>query len=231
MKIEESYLRNEILQKGRTYKDIAIELEISKDRIRYWALKYGILSKHTHNKKLPVDIIKGKIIRNWEIVSDESFWNKMGDKRSYLCKCVKCGFQQKVSLTTLRHSRGTKCHRCYGHYKGYGEIPSRVWANYASGAIRRNIPFDISIEYGWNLFLKQNRKCALSGIDIHFPLTSRDKFNASLDRIDSKLGYIEGNIQWVHKSINLMKHSLDENIFIDFCKLIVGHSGKCERAN
>ena len=43
---------------------------------------------------------------------------------------------------------------------------------------------------------------------------------ASLDRIDSKKGYIEGNIQWVHKDINRMKWAFNEDYFIKLCNNI-----------
>ena len=43
---------------------------------------------------------------------------------------------------------------------------------------------------------------------------------ASLDRIDSKLGYILGNIQWVHKQINEMKMDLAEVDFLRWVKII-----------
>jgi hypothetical protein len=49
---------------------------------------------------------------------------------------------------------------------------------------------------------------------------------ASLDRIDSKLGYIPGNIQWVHKTINRMKVNLPEEDFVYFCRLITDYRNK-----
>ena len=46
----------------------------------------------------------------------------------------------------------------------------------------------------------------------------------SLDRIDSTKGYTIDNVQWVHKYINLMKHQLTQQQFIDFCKKVVEHT-------
>lgn len=76
------------------------------------------------------------------------------------------------------------------------------------------------------MFEKQNGKCALSGVDInlsdklHKFSPDYSTFTASVDRIDSSKGYIVGNIQWVHKTINYIKRDLDENEFIDWCKKI-----------
>ena len=44
---------------------------------------------------------------------------------------------------------------------------------------------------------------------------------ASLDRIDSSKGYIEGNVQWVHKRVNLMKGNMSTENFIEWCNLVV----------
>jgi hypothetical protein len=86
---------------------------------------------------------------------------------------------------------------------------------------RKPIAFDITIEYLWRMFLRQKRCCALSGLQIHFsPKAKGDHTgyrSASLDRIDSSRGYVRGNVQWVHKDINLMKRTLPQERFIELC--------------
>ena len=90
------------------------------------------------------------------------------------------------------------------------------------------------MEYLWNLFLEQNKKCALSGLELILnPRWSHQKNGrmenvqtASLDRIDNTKGYILGNVQWVHKQVNFMKGSLSENKFIEYCNLIVKNNEK-----
>jgi hypothetical protein len=96
------------------------------------------------------------------------------------------------------------------------------------GAINRDLKFDVSKEFLWSLYIKQDRKCALTGLDIHFV---RDRSSgrssaqtASLDRIDSNIGYIESNVQWVHKTVNVMKWHIDQNHFIEVCKLVAQHN-------
>ncbi|NBW29230.1 hypothetical protein EBR37_02510, partial [bacterium] len=34
-------------------------------------------------------------------------------------------------------------------------------------------------------------------------------------------GYIEGNVQWVHKRVNIMKGNMLEQEFLDFCEAVV----------
>lgn len=77
--------------------------------------------------------------------------------------------------------------------------------------------------YLWKLFLKQNGKCALSGLGISFGGLigeKRSSTTASLDRINSTKGYIKGNVQWVHKHINKMKWDFDQNYFLSLIEYI-----------
>lgn len=106
------------------------------------------------------------------------------------------------------------------NWRGFGEISSTYWSQLQKSARQRKIDFNITIEYVWNIFLEQNRVCALSGIDIRFSSRSQAYYKlqtASLDRIDSNQGYVIGNVQWVHKKINQIKMDLDQKEFIELC--------------
>lgn len=48
---------------------------------------------------------------------------------------------------------------------------------------------------------------------------------ASLDRIDSSRGYVQGNVQWVRVDINLMKHSLKMKDFVEWYMKVAEHAG------
>lgn len=97
-----------------------------------------------------------------------------------------------------------------------GEISSTYWKSTINNAYRRGFEFLITKEYAWNLFLLQNRKCVLTGIFLYFDLKGK-KRTASLDRIDSKIGYVEGNVQWVFTKVNMMKQHYSQEEFIDIC--------------
>lgn len=113
-------------------------------------------------------------------------------------------------------------------FTGHGEISGKLFSQIkrtaAGGTNKRKRvckDFDISIEYLWNLFLEQNRLCAISGVPIKFSkLSNGSDRTASLDRINSDLGYIESNVQWVHKTINMMKNVLSVKDFYQWCKLV-----------
>jgi hypothetical protein len=98
-----------------------------------------------------------------------------------------------------------------------------LWAPISNQAARRGIPFEVTREDAWELFIRQDRKCALSGIPIEFAINlrdSRDQQTASLDRIDNSMGYRIDNLQWVHKKLNIMKNVMGNAEFIEWCKMV-----------
>lgn len=103
-------------------------------------------------------------------------------------------------------------------WSGCGEISGRYWGQLKRGAAARGVPFELSIEFAWQKFLDQARRCYLSGASISMNDT------ASLDRIDSSKSYAPGNVQWVHKSNNLMKNALPEDDFVSWCARVADHS-------
>lgn len=107
---------------------------------------------------------------------------------------------------------------CNGHWGGHEEIPLTYWNNVIKNSKKRNVPFTITIQDGWRLFLKQRRKCNLSGMPIEF--LPQKKTTASLDRIDSSRGYDIDNVQWLHKKVNKLKSDFTVNELVHLCKEI-----------
>ncbi len=129
-------------------------------------------------------------------------------------------------LHKQKHCRG--CHpNGEQHYawRGVGELSHDLFNTYKNSAIARGLDFTVSIEYMWNLFMLQSRKCALTGQEIYFNKTYKGKKNktASPDRIDSTLGYIEGNIQWTHRDVNRLKRNMPNDKFIELCQAVARH--------
>jgi hypothetical protein len=150
----------------------------------------------------------------------------------YSCICD-CGNSANILGTHLiqQNTKSCGCDRPVGKthtsWKGEGEISGNFWYNHvvrsAKGdkGSRKPIPLTLTIKEAWDLFLEQDRKCKLSGIELTFPKKHKDiSYTASLDRIDSSKGYILGNVQWVHKDINRMKNVFDQEYFIKMCDLI-----------
>lgn len=106
-------------------------------------------------------------------------------------------------------------------WKGYGLINGKFWSSIKYRAKISGLAFELTIGYINDLLIAQDMKCALSGRPIEPPRdSSKMNHTASLDRIDSSRGYVPGNVQWVHKDVNTMKHTFDQDYFIALCRSI-----------
>ncbi len=76
------------------------------------------------------------------------------------------------------------------------------------------------LKYLWNLFQEQKQICAITGD--YIPNIEE----ASLDRIDSSKGYIEGNVQWVTYQANLSKHVMTMEQLYEFCRKVLNHANQ-----
>jgi hypothetical protein len=156
--------------------------------------------------------------------------NRSGNS-TWLCKC-KCGNDYIASADHLtRKSNPIQSCGCYrknrygkhhSQWNGCGDISGNWWnarIDRWKYSTRIKLENTLTKEQAWDLFIKQNKKCALSGIDLVIS-NDRKLNNASIDRIDSSQGYHINNIQWVHKDVNFMKRTYNQDYFINLCKLI-----------
>jgi hypothetical protein len=152
-----------------------------------------------------------------------------------LCECH-CGTRRYIEAKRLVSNSASSC-GCMVHinqsknkspnWKGLELVPSRYINGIAKNAEKRGFEFSLTLEYLENLFHIQRGLCALTGEPLYFSVASKkkDEMTASVDRIDSTKGYIEGNVQWVSKKVNFMKLNFTQDEFISICRKIV------ERAN
>ena len=165
----------------------------------------------------------------WTIVNT----TLINDHNKKLLSRCRCGKEQYVYAARLLAGASTGCRRCKtagkNHYKwsGYGELPGSILYQIKENAKHRKLDFTVTPKYLWNLFQKQEQKCALSGLPLYWVVSctkshGRD-FTASLDRIDSSKGYVVGNVQWVHKDINTLKTDFSQTRFIELCKMVAKH--------
>lgn len=155
------------------------------------------------------------------------------DKKNTIWECLcDCGNTTYVfgGALTYGHTKSCGClmyqyNKGKNNYmwKGVGDISSRFFHGIKGNARHRNIPFELTIDFIWKLFLKQDKKCRLTGEKLSFGECSKKQntSTASLDRIDSKKGYIKGNVRWVHKIVNEMKFDLPMNKFLRYCYFVV----------
>lgn len=154
----------------------------------------------------------------------------MSNNKDSLWNCIcECGRTKVIRIRTLKKRKLKACGICtqlignkHPEWKGCGELSKDLYNNYKNSAIKKGLEFTVSIEYLWDLFIKQKRQCALTGWEIYFPKSYKDKKNrtASPDRINNNLGYVIGNIQWVHRDINYLKRDHSLEYFIKMCKAV-----------
>lgn len=152
------------------------------------------------------------------------------------CACGKTTFLRCGKLARIKKTNGWCGCKKGNHdqnknnnssWSGYEDISGTFWGSISSGARTRNIPFNINIKQAWDLFISQNKKCAISGQDLcMYPVKNK---TASLDRINSNDSYNINNIQWIHKHINIMKYNFTEKYFFSLCSLIANPLPICEK--
>jgi len=89
----------------------------------------------------------------------------------------------------------------------------------------KNCQVNITLKYLKDLWNSQDGKCIYTGIDLFhrdLPINKNKKLVeiASLDRINSHMGYTENNVQFVNIMANWAKKDLSHDEMVIFCKSI-----------
>jgi len=143
--------------------------------------------------------------------------------------CISCNKQYSLSSDVIKKNIGG-CVFCARknvakgsdsiYYKGGKYVTARFLSNVKHGARKRNITCEITIDELDKLWEAQDGKCSYTGRELTL---SGEECTASLDRIDSNEGYYLGNVQFVHKTVNVMKWALPEEEFLGFIEEIYGY--------
>lgn len=158
-------------------------------------------------------------------------WKRRARYFELVCVCGKTSVRKENYLMNYRDIRYMSCgcqHPTKGRimennpsWTGYKGMPGDYLGRLKRRAKRTNLIFDLDNKFLWELYIKQNKKCAISGIPIYLrgSRTQKGPNTGSLDRIDSNKGYTKDNVQWVHKDVNIMKNKFKLNHFLSICAL------------
>lgn len=183
-----------------------------------------------------------KSFGDWTVVDDKLQIIKNGDKSYAKGVTVQCkhGVKRVLTLTSLYKGKTKGCDACGGErsskrkFSGVGELSRGYFNKTKSSAKTRHLAFSMTMSQLWSLYLKQNRRCALSGVEISLKKNyaavhgSRAQ-TASIDRIDSSKGYTKENVQWVHKHINKLKNDVNQEEFVALCASVVDYNKKHQK--
>lgn len=182
--------------------------------------------------KRPQQISPGDIFNSLQTISSNRLTLPYETGEAWLCRCLLCNNEITVYSWLLRNGDRKDCGKhCIKEensgWTGYKDISGTFWRRAEKGALSRNLSFNITKELVWETYEKQNKKCALTGIDISFYHHKKKRIyaTASIDRINSKIGYEIDNIWILHKDVNIMKWDFDVNYFIDICRQISTNIG------
>lgn len=238
------FLYGEYITNTKTCRGIAKQINSSQGTVHGRLKRFGIIQIKKENTKKGIGELLTKKYGMLTPIELSSPPKNTPDKRAKYktwvkCKCD-CGNTTIKPLSSLTYGMSISC-GCLSHRKGkdnphfigYEEISGKFFTHIKRTAMggtnkRKRLckNFDLSIKFLWELFLKQNRNCALSGLPLKFSSEKGLKNGTcSLDRIDSSKGYMEDNVQWVHKKVNIMKNNFNQNEFIEICKSISKFNG------
>jgi hypothetical protein len=157
----------------------------------------------------------GDKINDWEVIGHPN-------KRLWTVRC-KCGVELNVQCNNLLGRKARiGCQQC-AYKRDTGGAEGTIWCQIRNNARKRKIEILVDWKYCKDLLIKQDYKCAITGIPLHLGYRKKDiraNRTASLDRIDSSKGYVEGNLQWVDKTINRLKNNYSMEEFVRLCTLV-----------
>jgi hypothetical protein len=136
-------------------------------------------------------------------------------------ECKPCAKKTSRKYYYLNSSKIKKRVNCYSQTyipKFTRDIDSKLKNLCTNAKQRKNKEFNILETDLFNLWNTQKGLCAYTKLPM---LATSNQFNTvSLDRIDSSVGYVVGNIQLVCAAINKMKQEYSEELFVKLCHLV-----------
>ncbi len=228
MALTETFLLEHYVELGKSARMIAKECGISHPTVRKQLREFSIPIRRGGDC-VPIADIVGKTFNKWTVIAYAGL--SKCNQRQFQCEC-ECGALQLLVQSRFITGKTRNCRACgyrsgmaHGLRKGYKEITGHFWTKCRHSAQKRKHDFLITIGYAYLLLVEQAWKCKLSGLPLYIAQHHTEASTASLDRIDSSQGYIEGNVQWVHKDVNLMKNKLVQQRFVELCVHIAEVSG------
>lgn len=154
---------------------------------------------------------------------NENGHNYRNPHRSYKSDCKPC------SASYAREWRKkNKNYRGSGKLSQYTQEDRKILSCISSKVIgcksntrkrNKDIPFEIDRDYVFELYKQQKGLCALSGMELSIEIGSLR--GLSIDKINPDKGYVKGNIQLLCWAVNRAKGEINQDEFIQMCRLII----------
>ncbi len=216
-----------IVKDGHTY--VKVRCECGNEKLKTISdlkSRRGLGCSKCRGERFSIPISIGQVFGDWT-VTEGPITDAHKNSISYKCKCI-CGTEHYVSKYDLLEKRSVRCSKCSTKHTAkktteangcVGELTLSRFNKLKTSAKLRSLEFNVTIKYLWDLFVEQNKTCAITGDKLEFS-------KASLDRIDSSIGYVPGNVQWVSIQANLSKHTMSMSELIEFCNKVINHANQ-----
>lgn len=149
--------------------------------------------------------------------------------------CEVCGkvIRRLLQSPSVEANKIKRCHRCAIrhvieanggvtlNYNGTDNFAGKTFSTWVASAKKRGHFWALTRRQLEEKYQEQKGICALSGIRME-PKTA-SPYRPSLDRLDSMVGYVVGNFQFVCSVVNVMKNRLPDPEFVRLCRLIATH--------
>ncbi len=174
-------------------------------------------------------------------------------KKTQTIKCDGCGhdFEKEIKYikAAVKKNRGNYCSlSCAGKHKNINNLPGDSWnkskenienlkrynhnrknefspfRTLLASCKKRNKECNLDLLYLKELWESQNGICPVTKVKLEIKPSHNKNYQASIDRIDSSIGYLKGNVRFTSVSVNWLKSNLNDDHlreFIEICKGIV----------
>lgn len=155
----------------------------------------------------------------------------MEQKPIILKRCGLCKKLKTINKFDFSYTR-TYCQKCKSlrRIRSINASPKSYIGNLVTqlkySRKKQGHKWNLTASQIWDIYEKQDGKCALSGVQMtHFRTHGEEgEANISIDRIDPEGLYVLANIQLVCKRVNYMKHNKDQKTFLNWVGLIYNNS-------
>ena len=166
----------------------------------------------------------------WTVIG---YGGQAAKQRKAMIECVcECGERALVSKTNLVTGKSKSCGclkrdlastRARQREPYYAAMHNQ-YVNYRYGAAKRSLPFDIEESVFCNVAAGCCSYCGAPPTEHKRNLSGTDYFANGVDRIDSELGYVEGNIVPCCWRCNKSKSKMSRDQFVQMCKEVAAHN-------
>jgi hypothetical protein len=163
-------------------------------------------------------------------VTNKVTWHNLG-------KQWDAAAQKKWKELVIRYRKGPHATRLVYSF-GSGPIPlsfmKQQLTNARKNAKAKSLPCTITLEDITDLAEKSQGRCSLSGIPYEFgaaeemyrhPSRRKRVWAPSIDRIDSAVGYVPGNVRLVCMAVNVARQEFGDDVLLKLAKALSNIQG------